>query len=212
MWCDYLAITSSELVLWEALIGMLHCSYLIFATSMVLQFQDGALGCSLVAKEERSTARTFQGKSASRSVPVELAVSEHQRAGVKTMHLQNCLKFIWMGCHLIPFICLQNDKIYLLQNSCNNYKPSKQCFFNFVFSGVNCANHASHIHQNNSQNICRNAHSSHDVRVKNRIVTDGPFKGHKVKNNKILFLLTILQPRRTFYNVLGRDFRNKMYK
>ena len=113
----------------------------------------------------------------------------------------------------MPFdFCLQNDKIYLLQNSCNNYKPSKQCFFNFVFSGVNCANHASHIHQNNSQNICRNAHSSHDVRVKNRIVTDGPFKGHKVKNNKILFLLTILQPRRTFYNVLGRDFRNKMYK
>ena len=73
---------------------MLHCSYLIFATSMVLQFQDGALGCSLVAEEERSTARTFQGKSASRSVPVELAVSEHQRAGVKTINLQNCLKFI----------------------------------------------------------------------------------------------------------------------
>ena len=81
-----------------------------------------------------------------------------------------------------------------------------------MFSGVNCANHASHIHQNNSQNICRNAHSSHDVRVKNRIVTDGPFKGHKVENKKILFLLTILQLRKTFYNVLGRDFRNKMYK
>ena len=60
-------------------------------------FQDGALGCTLVGKEEGSTARAFQEKPDSRSVRMELAVSEHQRACVETMHLLNS----WMGCKLI---------------------------------------------------------------------------------------------------------------
>ena len=65
---------------------------------LMSHFQDGALGCPLVGKEERSTARAFQEKpAASRFVRMELAVSEHQRACVETMHLLNS----WMGCKLI---------------------------------------------------------------------------------------------------------------
>ena len=68
---------------------------------LMSHFQDGALGCTLVGKEEGSIARAFQEKPDSRFVRMELAVSEHQRACVETMHLLNSC----MGCQLI---CIMN--------------------------------------------------------------------------------------------------------
>ena len=50
-------------------------------TLKISYFQDGALGCHLLAKEGGSTARAFQDKTAPSVVRVELAVSEHTRSG-----------------------------------------------------------------------------------------------------------------------------------
>ena len=61
-----------------------NCTSLIFwcsTTTHSRYFQDGALGCHLLAKEGGSTARAFQDKTAPSVVRVELAVSEHTRSG-----------------------------------------------------------------------------------------------------------------------------------
>ena len=86
-----------------------------FLIHMVMHFQDGVLGCSVVAKEEGSTPRAFKKKPASRSFQVDWQYqSTRGRAWNQCIwkELPSSLKWgvIWFS----PLAYYQDDKIHKL--------------------------------------------------------------------------------------------------